>query len=151
MDVDLSLCKGCGRCAKVCPVGAIEIAQQGEGDKKRKWAARDETLCLGCSVFYSACEFSAISMRPHERRVFTPETIFDQTVSMAIERGKLADLLFDEPEKLTHRALGRMVSILEKSPSFKAAMAISPLRSAFLKALAAGANRMLGDFVQVFE
>jgi hypothetical protein len=56
-------------------------------------------------------------------------------VTMAIERGKLANLIFDEPEGLGYRALGRIVSVLENSPPVKAAMAIKPLRSAFLNAL----------------
>ena len=80
-------------------------------------------------------------MKPRAKRVFTPETTFDRIVSMAIERGKLANILFDDPERLSHRALGRIVSVLEKSPPFKAAMAIEPLRSTFLSTLVKGARR----------
>ena len=54
---------------------------------------------------------------------------------MAIERGKLADLLFEDPERLSHRALGRILRILEKTPPWKAAMAVKPLRSTFLNAM----------------
>jgi ferredoxin len=151
MEVDLSRCKGCGSCAKVCPVEAIEIIQEAVGNKNRQWAVLNEALCLGCGVCYSACKFGGITMKPRARKVFTPETIFDQTVSMAIERGKLADLIFNEPEKLSHRALGRIVGILEKSSPFKAAMAIAPLRSVFLKAAVAGAKRRLGEFAEVLE
>ena len=74
-------------------------------------------------------------MESREQRVFTPETTFDQMVNMAIERGKLANLIFDEPEGLGYRALGRIFSVLENTPPVKAAMAIKPLRSAFLNAL----------------
>jgi hypothetical protein len=74
-------------------------------------------------------------MESREQRVFTPENTFDRMVTMAIERGKLANLIFDEPEGLGYRALGRIVSVLENSPPVKAAMAIKPLRSAFLNAL----------------
>ncbi|RYD05962.1 hypothetical protein N752_06870 [Desulforamulus aquiferis] len=35
------------------------------------------------------------------RRVFTPETTFDRYIAMAIERGKLANLVFDDPGKLS--------------------------------------------------
>ena len=66
---------------------------------------------------------------------------------MAIERGKLANLLFNDPDKLSHRALGRMMNILEKSPPFKAAMAVQPLRSAFMNALVRGARAQAGGTV----
>ncbi len=143
--VDLSKCKGCGKCAKVCPVEAIEIAEEGEGKEKKRWAVCDDTLCLGCGVCYAVCKFGGIVMKPRAKRVFTPETAFDRIVSMAIERGKLASLLFDDPERLSHRALGRIINVLEKSPPFKAAMAIKPLRSTFLSTLVKGAKRSSGE------
>jgi ferredoxin/rubrerythrin len=145
MKVDLSNCNGCGKCAKACPVDAIEIAEQTEGEKKRKWAVRNETICMGCGVCYSACKFGGATMKPRPKRVFTPETVFDQIVAMAIERGKLANLLFDDPQKLSHRALGRIIGALEKSPPFKAAMAIEPLKSTFLSTLVKRAKKQSGD------
>ncbi|HAR45685.1 MAG TPA: 4Fe-4S ferredoxin [Nitrospiraceae bacterium] len=151
MDVDLEKCKGCGKCATACPVNAIEIAETLEGDKKRKWAVRDEKICLGCGVCYSACKFGGATMRPREKRVFTPETAFDQMVAMAIERGKLASLIFDDPQKLSHRALGRIIGVLEKSPPFKAAMAIKPLKSAFLSAVVNGARRKSGKLGEMLK
>jgi len=114
-----------------------------------KLAVRDEAICLGCGVCYSACKFGAIAFKPRARRVLAPETMFDRIVSMAIERGKLADLLFDEPERLSHRALGRIVGVLEKSPPFKAAMAIKPLRSAFLHTIVKGAVKRAGELGDV--
>jgi len=145
MKVDLSNCNGCGKCAEACPVDAIEIAEQTEGEKKRKWAVRNETICMGCGVCYSACKFGGATMKPRPKRVFTPETVFDQIVAMAIERGKLANLLFDDPQKLSHRALGRIIGALEKSPPFKAAMAIEPLKSTFLSTLVKRAKKQSGD------
>jgi hypothetical protein len=70
-------------------------------------------------------------MKPREQRVLTPENVFHKTVRMAIERGKSADLLFEDPKRLSHRALGGILRVLEKTPPWKAAMAVQPLRSVF--------------------
>ncbi len=69
------------------------------------------------------------TMKPRPQRVLVPETVFDQRVAMAIERGKLADMLFDDPEKLSHRALGRIIGVLEKTSPFNAAMASDRVES----------------------
>ena len=81
-------------------------------------------------------------MRSRDQRVFTPETTFDRVVAMAIERGKLAEIIFDEPESLSFRALGRVIQALEKSPPARAAVAIKPLRSAFLKGVVTAAQQV---------
>lgn len=145
MEIDLPNCPGCGRCVKVCPVNAIEILQEGEGKEKRKWAVVDDSLCLGCGACHSMCKLGAIKLKPRTHRVFTPESFFDQMVMMAIERGKLAHLLFETPEKLSHRALGRMVTILEKSPPFRAMVAIEPFKSRLLETAVKTAKRRLGN------
>ncbi len=149
MDVDLVACNGCGVCVDSCPVGAIAIAEEktewidekGRRRTRRRWATRDADLCLGCGTCHGACKFDAITMAPRERRVLTPETAFDRVVAMAIERGKLAGLLFDNPDRLSHRAMGRLVAGLQAAPPVKAAMAIRPLRSAFLNTLVGVAPR----------
>jgi ferredoxin len=145
MDVDLSKCKGCGECAKACPIDAINIETIQEGDKKKMWAVNNEEVCLGCGVCSTVCKTGASTMKSRPQRVLVPETVFDQRIAMALERGKLADLLFDNPERLSQRALGKVIGVLERTPPFKAAMARESLKSSFLDALVKGARKKAGD------
>jgi ferredoxin len=132
MEIDTEKCTGCGKCVEVCPINAIELARKEDDNNKSMKAICNKNICFGCGVCSSACKSGAISLEPRSKRVFTPETIFDRIALMAIERGKLANLLFEDPTNLSHLILGRLVNILEKSPPFKAMIAIKPLRSAFL-------------------
>ena len=84
-------------------------------------------------------------MRSREKRVFTPETTFDRVLAMAIERGKLAEIVFENPERLSFRALGRVIQALEKSPPVRATAAIKPLRSAFLQGVIGNVARLAKD------
>jgi ferredoxin len=132
MEIDKTKCTGCGKCITVCPLDAISFTESAPGEKRAKC---EEDLCLGCGVCYQACNHGAISMKPRPERVFTPETVYDRMIAMAIERGKLADLIFSAPQSLSHRALGRILAVIEKCPPYKALVAIRPLRSTFLNAL----------------
>lgn len=135
MSNDPKRCTGCGKCAKACPVQAISMQPAPESPGRSVRGVVNAELCLGCGVCYSQCGQGAIKIRPRERRAYTPEDFFEKAVRAAIERGRLSDLIFDMPEKLSHRAMYRILSALEKSPPGRAALAIRPLRSAFLNAM----------------
>lgn len=149
MTVDVDRCQGCGKCVKACPVSAIELGERREGDKKIRWAVRKAELCLGCGVCATVCKSGAAVMRSRSQRILTPATVFDKYVAMAIERGKLAEHIFDDPEKLHYRAMGRILAGLEKSSPFKAAMAVAPLKSVFLNAMVRQARKEAGEIADL--
>ena len=135
--VDAERCSGCGLCAKACPPAALSLEDADEaptGKNPRKRAALAADLCLGCGVCATVCKRGGVAMEPRAVRVFTPETTFDRMVAMAIERGKLANLLAEDPESLTWQAIARVVRLLESAAPVRAALAVKPLRSAFLGA-----------------
>ncbi|WP_371372342.1 ATP-binding protein [Sporomusa aerivorans] len=137
--IDTQRCNGCGLCVKACPVEAITLAAS--DSPNRLQAVCEQELCLGCGVCRLACKRGGIRMVKRAQQVMVPETTFDRMVSMAIERGKLSNFLFDDPSRLSHRALGRVASILERSAPVKALMATKPIRSTFLAAAAAKARQ----------
>ncbi|KAJ5074527.1 4fe-4s ferredoxin [Anaeramoeba ignava] len=137
MQVDTEKCIGCGKCAKECPIDAIEIKKDSNGKKK---AIRSD-ICLGCGVCVSKCKFGALSMKPRKERVYTPETVFERYIAMALERGKLANLLFEYPEKFSHRALGRIFSMMEKLPPLTIIKNNKKLKSRFIAKMAENAKK----------
>lgn len=147
--IDPSQCKGCGECVRACPVDAIKLVATEEHGRKKNCAVRDANICLGCGVCATVCKTGGARMVSREQRVVVPETVFEQRVAMAIERGKLADLLFDDPGRLSHRALGGIIRALEKSPFFQGALARESIKSLFLNTLVKGAKKKAGDIAEL--
>ncbi len=135
-EIEKSLCSGCGKCVEVCPVAAMgEISASDPKHPKKKKAKLDETVCLGCGVCERVCRTKAITLKTRKKRVITPVNTAHRTVLMAIERGKLQDLIFDNQALASHRAMAAILGVILKLPPIKQAMASQQMQSRYLEYL----------------
>jgi ferredoxin len=128
-------CSGCGHCLSSCPVKVISLqAEQTDGSGYKR-AVIDEALCLGCGVCVRNCRLSALTMVPRASRVITPVNSTHKSVLMAIERGKLQNLIFDNQVLWSHRALAALLGVILKLPPIKRALACEQIGSRYLGTL----------------
>jgi len=101
----------------------------------RKTARLNTELCLGCGVCVRTCAKDAIKLQSRAKRVITPLNGAHKAVMMAIERGKLQNLIFDNQALFSHRAMAAIVGVILKLPPLKQAMASEQMKSRYMEAL----------------
>lgn len=69
-----------------------------------------------------------------EKQPLVPANAIDKALRIALERGKLADLLFDEGEGRGHRVLNHMIKGLTQLPAAQRALASEQVKSRFVRA-----------------
>jgi ferredoxin len=135
-EVSGEKCNGCGKCVSLCPVEAIALVSANDPLKpNRKKAKTDYDSCLGCGVCIKGCDKKAIGLSSRKERVITPVNSVHRVVLMAIERGKLQNLLFDNQVMFNHRAMAAVLGVILKLPPLKQAMASQQFRSRYLVSL----------------
>ena len=132
-EVSAEECNGCGKCVQACPVEAMALVSAGDPHQpKRRKARVDESLCLGCGLCVRACREARIKLKPRKQRVITPVTTAHRAVLMAIERGKLQNLIFDNQAHWNHRAMAAILGVILKLPPVKQIMASQQMKSRYL-------------------
>ncbi len=129
-------CTGCGQCVNVCPVEAMALVSAHDPNhprKKKAWVNPD--VCLGCGVCARVCPTQSIGLEAREERVITPYNSAHRIAVMAIERGKLQNLIFDNQVLWSHQALATLLGVILKLPPVKRAMVTEQVKSRYLEAL----------------
>jgi ferredoxin len=135
--VDGLRCTGCGRCVRLCPVEAMR-ADPAEDPARpgRRVASVSEERCLGCGICVRNCASGALSLRSRGVRILTPRDTAHRALVMALERGKLAELLFDNQILWSHRAMAAFLGAILELPPARRLLASRQLRSTYLDTLA---------------
>jgi hypothetical protein len=83
-----------------------------------------------------------VRLAARKERVITPVNSTHRVVVMAIERGLLHQLVFDNQAHLSHRAMAAILGVILKLPPAQQALASRQLRSRYL-------DRLLGSPARV--
>jgi len=135
-EVNEKACKGCGKCVNICPVEAMSLVSSNDPkEPKKKKSKLNEELCLGCGLCVRSCPEDNISLKSRSKRVITPLNGTHRAVVMAIERGKLHDLIFDNRVLWSHRALAAVLGVILKLPPLKQILASQQVKSRYLETM----------------
>jgi len=129
-------CNGCGKCVSLCPVEAMTLVSSNDPVKpNRKKAKLLAEICLGCGICLKGCDRKGMEFHSRKERVITPVNSVHRVVTMAIERGKLHNLIFDNQVMLSHRAMAAVLGVILKLPPLKQALASQQFKSRYLVSL----------------
>lgn len=125
--VSQSECTLCGQCVAACPVDALILSDQ-------SLELIDE-MCLGCGVCVRNCAFDALKLEKRDARVITPVNSAHRVVLIAIDKGMLPNLFFDNNALASHRMMAAILSAILKMPPAKQLLANEQVRSKYLASM----------------
>jgi ferredoxin len=104
-------------------------------NRKNALAPRiDEEVCIGCGVCATACHKDAMHMERGGHRRAVPANPVEKAVRQALERNRLAELLFDGGEGFGNRFLQQATKAITALPPVERLLAGEQVRSRFVKA-----------------
>jgi Fe-S-cluster-containing hydrogenase component 2 len=92
----------------------------------------NEDMCLGYGVCVRNCAFKALTLVEKKSRMITPVNGAHRVVLMAIEKGMLGDLMFDNSSLASHRLMAGVVNVILSLPPAKQLLANQQIRSKYL-------------------
>lgn len=148
-NVTRESCEGCGKCAKACPIEAIEMVSSENGTMNNKKTPRiNEDICIGCGVCSMKCtKTGSLKLIRRKKRVIHPETTYERIILQCLERGTLQHQIFGNPEKISQKIMKGLVGGFLKLPPVKRSLMSDKLRSSFLDAMKKGARKQNKDFL----
>ncbi|PKM69643.1 MAG: (Fe-S)-binding protein [Firmicutes bacterium HGW-Firmicutes-19] len=123
-QVNHDKCTACGVCVDVCPMDALSFV-----DGR---LILDEDMCLGCGVCVRNCAFEALTLIEKKTRMITPVNGAHRVVLMAVDKGMLGDLMFDNSSLASHRMMAGVVNAILALPPAKQLLANQQIRSKYL-------------------
>ena len=143
-SINLDTCEGCGKCAKACPIGAIEmIPPKDDKNDTLKVPQINTEICIGCGVCSLKCtKTGSLKLVKRRKRVIHPETTFERVILQCLERGTLQHQIFGDPERISQKMMKGIIGGFLKLPPVKKSLMSDMFRSSFLDAMKRGAARL---------
>lgn len=139
-EIDTDKCAGCGKCAKACPINAIEmVSVEKVNIKNSKEPKINTSICLGCGVCALKCtKTRSLRLTKRKKRVIHPEFIFERIILQCLERGTLQNQIFSNPHSITLKIMSGFIGGFLRIPLVKKVIMSDMFRSKFLTVMKKG-------------